>query len=384
MSIRCTRLDIYRTAIPMRSFEHAAASRSVAEAIIVRAEFSDGLAGWGETLPRRYVTGETLESVPADIEQVIWPVLAGRSWSDPSALCGAIPVSAGGRCINAAACAVELACVDWLIRSGRAGEIGLAPGPRRAAPAVRISGVLGSADPARTARRLGLMRWFGLRDFKLKLGFGEEIDAENLRVVVRRIGRAVAAGRCTLRVDVNGGWDLDTAPQRIAELKALGVCAVEQPVSCPAGRLVDLARHCELPLMADESLITDADAGELLAEPRKVWWNVRISKNGGLLRAMSLIARAAEAGAVVLNGCMVGESGVLSGAQRRLLAWAGPRVRWAEGNYGRFLLSDDLTRPSPRMGFAGRLRPIRTAGLVPAVEPAKLRRYGRRVAALRA
>ena len=32
MSLRATQLDIYRTAIPMRAFEHAAAKRELAEA----------------------------------------------------------------------------------------------------------------------------------------------------------------------------------------------------------------------------------------------------------------------------------------------------------------------------------------------------------------
>ena len=47
------RLDIHRTAIPMRSFEHAAASRELAEAIVTRVTFDDGAVGWGETLPPR-------------------------------------------------------------------------------------------------------------------------------------------------------------------------------------------------------------------------------------------------------------------------------------------------------------------------------------------
>ena len=70
-------LDIYRTALGMRRFEHAAAGRQVAEAIVVRLELADGAVGWGETLPREYVTGETLESVPRDIEEFLWPAALG-------------------------------------------------------------------------------------------------------------------------------------------------------------------------------------------------------------------------------------------------------------------------------------------------------------------
>jgi hypothetical protein len=53
-----------------------------------------------------------------------------------------------------------------------------------------------------------------------------------------------------------------------------------------------------------------------------------------------------------------------------------------EGNYGRLLLADDLTRPSPRFGYGGHLRPLGRGGLGVAVEAAKLARYARRVAAV--
>jgi len=254
--------------------------------------------------------------------------------------------------------------------------------------------VLGSADPARTARRLRLMRWGGLRDFKLKLGFGDDVDAENLRLVARRIGRAVQAGRCTLRVDVNGAWTADETPDRVAALAAQGVCVVEQPVFAPAAALVDLARRCDLPLMADESLITSDDSKTLVAEPNRVWWNIRISKNGGFIRSLATACKARQNGVPYTLGCMVGESGILSAAQRRILQGifgagrralhAGYAPRFVEGNYGRFLLADDLTRPSPRFGYGGRLKRLKRPGLGVFVVARKLDRYGRLVKTLHA
>jgi len=66
----------------------------------------------------------------------------------------------------------------------------------------------------------------------------------------------------------------------------------------------------------------------------------------------------------------------LSAAQRRFLEW-GPSPRFVEGNYGRFLLTDDLTTQSLRFGYGGRLKPIRTPGLGVSVDPEKLARYGK-------
>ncbi len=361
MDERPVRLDIYRTSIPIRGFAHAAAVRDTADAVVLRLELADGRAGWGETLPRTYVTGETIDTVVADMENVLWPQYA----RDPAAT---LPLRTGGRIINAAACGLELAHLD--------ATNGFAEISRRRIPiGARVSGVLGSADPTVTARRLRLMRWFGLRDFKLKLGLGEHIDAENLRVVFRRIGGSVASGRCTLRVDVNGGWDADSTPQRTADLKPYGVCVVEQPVFCPAQQLVEIASRCELPLMADESLLTDADARALLDLPQSVWWNIRISKNGGLRRAMELAELAAENDVPFTVGCMVGESGILSAAQRRLLQLISP-PRFVEGNYGKLLLTEDLTSPSLRFGYGGRIKPMKGPGLGVRVDPRSVVRYG--------
>ena len=358
-------MDIYRTAIPMRSFEHGAATREVAEAVVVRVAFADGQVGWGETHPRPYVTGETIETAARDLAETVWPACRELDFSRAGAF-GEIPLrAADGRNIQAAACAMDLAA------SGQARFRKLAGGPIRA----RVSGVLGSSDPGRTAWRLRLMRLYGLRDFKLKLGLGEEIDAENLRLVHGGLGKAVAAGRCTLRVDANGAWDADSAPQRVAALKRYGVCAVEQPVRAVAAELAQLARRCDLPLIADESLLTADDALALSAEPHHVWWNVRLSKNGGLFRSLELATRAVQCGAVLVIGCMVGESSILSAAQRMLLQLC-HAPRFVEGNYGRFLLRDDLTRRSLRFGYGGRLGPLRRPELSARADPRKIARYG--------
>ena len=377
-------LAIYRTAIPMRRFEHAAAARDRSEAVVVRAAFDDGREGWGEALPRPYVTGETLDAVVASLEEVIWPACVGRDLV-AGGLGDSIPRQDGrGRNINAAACAFELACVG--AAGGRGGEgLDVLLGARRGVSgriASRASGVLGSGDPAETARRLRWMRWLGLRDYKLKLGLGDDVDAENLRVVHGRLAGAVAAGRCTLRVDVNGGWGAAEVPARVAQLKGHGVCVVEQPARCTGQELAELAGRCVLPLMADESLVTDEDARSLLAGPARPWWNIRISKNGGLWRAVRLAELAAGEGVPFVVGCMVGESGILSAAQRRLLQVV-PAPRFVEGNYGRFLLADDLTRPSPRWGLAGRLSVLRGAGLGVRVVREKLHRHGQLVRTLR-
>jgi L-alanine-DL-glutamate epimerase-like enolase superfamily enzyme len=228
------------------------------------------------------------------------------------------------------------------------------------------------------------MRWLGLRDFKLKVGLGEDVDKANLEVVTGQIGKAIRRGKCTLRVDVNGGWGVEQTPERISELAAAGVCAVEQPVYVPADELVALSRRCSLPLIADESLLTVEDGQVLSAAGERIWWNIRISKNGGLSTCMALARMAAEAGAPLIVGCMVGETSLLSAAQRALLQLM-PAPPFVEGNYGRFLLKGDLVRRKVMMGYGGRLRALSRGRLTRLqADGALLERFATHVARLEA
>ncbi len=386
--MRPARMDIYQTSIPMRGFKHAAAERRVAESIITAVHFDDGAIGWGETLPRPYVTGETMESVVEDLQTVIWPRWAGKTMPQAAEAEEIAPSLNQGRCINAAICAFDLACSRRLFQdvndvspdllrrlSGRS--------QARREIDVRVSGVLGAVGPRNVRRRTRSMQWWGMDHFKLKVTDNDATDAAAVQVICQRLGRSLRDGHASLRVDANGAWSAEETPQRVAAMKAWGVCAVEQPTYCAAQELVELSRQCELPLIADESLLTEHDAEILLAEPRRIWWNIRLSKNGGLWGALKLACLAAKHGVTFVVGCMVGESSILSAAQRRFLQM-GPGPRFIEGNYGRWLVRGDLSQRTVQFGYAGKIKPLPGPGLGVDVDPGKLKQYGRLVAGLRA
>ena len=73
-----------------RAFAHATATREESENLLVRCELADGTVGWGEGVPRSYVTGETAASCLTQFEATpVAEQLAGdcSSWSDVIALC---------------------------------------------------------------------------------------------------------------------------------------------------------------------------------------------------------------------------------------------------------------------------------------------------------
>jgi len=184
--------------------------------------------------------------------------------------------------------------------------------------------------------------------------------------------------RRTLRVDANGAWDLDEAICRVETLARYQVLAVEQPLAKGnEAALADLRRRTRVPIMLDESLLTLEGAERLVAGGQVDLFNIRISKNGGLVRSLRLAELAHRAGLDFQLGCMVGETGILTAAGRVFLELVGRRVRFSEGSYGRFLLRADVTRQRLSFGYGGFVRAMTGPGLGVHVSMRKVRRVAR-------
>jgi len=380
-------VGIYRVCIPFRdSFTHAAQQRSWSDNVIVQLTLGTGITGFGETLPRPYVTGETVDSVVANIQRVFVPLLLNvrpDGFGQVFEVLERLPFQDDQRRpVMAARCAVELALLDvygkYFDRDATA-LAGWLDQPRWGLPgsinSCRYSGVVGTDDPKRLGRKLRLMRWFGLRDYKIKLGDGQ--DRRRLEVVAGQLRRGLARRKYRLRVDVNGAWPVEQLEEKFALLREFSVPYVEQPSGKGTeGYWARLQTSLAIGIIPDESLITYED-GQRLAESKAVAaFNIRISKNGGLLPAMKLAALAQKFGLGVQLGCMVGETSILSAAGRWFLMTVRD-VMFAEGSYGRFLLKDDITARPVGFGYGGRIGPLRGAGLGVRVDAEKLRKYCR-------
>jgi muconate cycloisomerase len=99
-----------------RPFGHAAQVREAAEPVVVQVELDDGTSGFGETLPRPYVTGETTETVLQAIDRTFLDELVSfrpTCFAEALERIDALPAcDNSGQTINAARAAVELALLD--------------------------------------------------------------------------------------------------------------------------------------------------------------------------------------------------------------------------------------------------------------------------------
>ncbi len=360
---RIQRIEAWEVEMPFRfSFGHHLASRSTSQNLVVAVRLASGVIGYGEGVPREYVTGETPESALARVRDEYGPALAGQELpaDDVATALRAIrdELHANREPPGAAWCAVETAMLDALGRSlGRPASSFLGGAARSEAI---YSGVVPFGHGKGLLAMLMLCRAYALPTVKLKVGQNEEEDVKTVKTARRILGPDVE-----LRVDANCAWTPTEAIRMAALLRPYGVQAYEQPV--PAADVAGLRRlAAELPedVIADESLCTMADAERLVAERACNMFNIRVSKVGGPLMAVEMARLARDAGLSHQLGTQVGESDILT-ATARLVATAAdaPAYRYLEGSGNRILHRHSLSYENLRVGRHGLTRALDGAGI---------------------
>lgn len=354
------RIQIFHVPLALRwSVGHASARRRSSDNVFAAIELEDGTVGFGEGLPRPYVTGETLESCWASLGS-FEPEPLVAAWPSPKAADEALNIISEA---PSARSALELAFLDALGRSSGesaaslvAGVVGAKPPEERE---VAYSAVLPFAGPGFLRTLCWGARLYGFPSVKLKVGKTVEEDAWTMKAARGWLGPSVE-----LRADANGAWSPQEALVALEACRRLQVVCLEQPVAPHAWP--ELASRLSGPpgaaLMADESLCTAEDLERLKATGAIQAVNCRVAKMGGLIAAARVGRSAVEAGLDLLVGCHVGESTLLSAAGRQLAALL-PEARWYEGSYDRWLLKASVTRGSLGFGLGGRAKLSLSAGL---------------------
>jgi L-alanine-DL-glutamate epimerase-like enolase superfamily enzyme len=381
--VRVAQLTAWQARIPLKkTIRHASHARSDTDNIIVRCVLADGTTGYGEGVPRAYVTGETIASslallaksdVPAQLEEV-------DDFTRAVALAeglrlARIPGDDRGCQGNATRCALELALLDAF---GKHFGQPLSEVTRIVAAdlyeprsAVRYSGAITSARGMKARWAAWKMWIYGFRQLKVKVGMAGHDDVKRLGSIRRRVGR-----RMDLRVDANEAWSPAEAYQRILELKPFRISAVEQPVPhAQVNELAAIRREVGVPIMLDESLCGMVDA--LRASERQTCdlFNLRLSKCGGFIPSLRLAQFARQHGLGYQLGCQVGETTILSAAGRHF-ASSVRDIRYVEGSYDRHLVTEALGTRDITFGWGGWAPALPGPGLGVAIDESALERVG--------
>jgi len=366
-------LRAYHLKIPLKKpIRHASHTRTANDTLIVRCALSNGIVGWGEGLPRTYVTGETIESVFEQLDATdLKNQLDGKIADTNSAIdilqnfaLRSISIDVRDCFGNAARCAVELSILDAVTRSegiplSKVTELfDPAESVAKSCTEVQYSTVLTSMSSFKSTVKAILYRLYGFRQCKIKVGT-EGIDDEKLL----RKSRRFLGPKMDLRVDANEAWQPDDVARKIEPLLPYGISSLEQPVPHDdVEQLAAVKPKLNVPIMLDESLCSLGDGSKAIELGLCDYFNIRLSKCGGFLNSLKLAAMAKKHGLGYQLGCQVGETGILSAAGRHFACSVGG-IRFLEGSYDRYLVTERLTEEDLTFGKGGRANAIDRPGL---------------------
>ena len=75
-----TRLDLFHVALPLKkTIRHASHERASSDSLVARITLDDGSVGFGEGVPRSYVTGETIETALGMLVEIDVAKAIGRA-----------------------------------------------------------------------------------------------------------------------------------------------------------------------------------------------------------------------------------------------------------------------------------------------------------------
>jgi L-alanine-DL-glutamate epimerase-like enolase superfamily enzyme len=239
--------------------------------VLLRLRDEDGVIGLGEAVPLSLRGGATLGDVVGELEE----------WAEHREVGG---LSAPARC------AVEVALMD--LRERRGGE---GAGKGEGDVALPCNASLVAGPPQGVAAQAERWAQSGFTTFKLKLGAETASEADN-RLRLRSRDRDVAQVRAVreavgpvawIRVDANEAWDVETAKETLAALEPLGIELAEQPVA-GLEAMAELAAATSIPLAADESVTSLAEAEEAVAKGACAYTGIKLSKVGGPEEALAI------------------------------------------------------------------------------------------------
>ncbi len=348
------KFELFAVELPFRkTFKHAAAERKSSYSIFVKCVTDTGEEGFGECLPREYVTGETRDDVFKLLRQSVLPQLLDMEFKSMKAV-KAFLIECDGKAPKewiepkqpqtATWCAVDLALLDAF---GKTFKEPIRLGDQNTFPKeIRYSAVISADTGFEFLKTLLKIRLYGIRQVKLKVGI------ENVSYVAKMTRRLLGKA-CDIRIDSNMIWNVEQALTAMRNLSQYGVYSFEQPIAAgDIDGLAQLVRETKLSVMVDESLSDRASLEELINKNACTAVNVRISKCGGLMASLARCREALYAGLKLQIGCQVGESSLLSAAQIILIK-AVRKVVYVEGCSGLHLLREDPAQPVLQFGYGG-------------------------------
>lgn len=291
------RIEFWPVDIPITDpFVVATGARVVAENIFIRLTLQNGARGYGEAAPFPEVGGETRASCLAVLDELA-TTLIGQSVHTYPTLARHLAANAAAH--PAARCGLETAMIDAHCRAMQIPMWRLWGGHDVRARETDITIPICPLDKSVSLAR----GWYeqGFRLFKMKVGADVGGDIRRLEAVHRALPDISFIG------DGNQGFTREDCLTFTRGVQRFGgrLALLEQPVvRDDLESLAAIRRETGIPVAADESVRSLADARAVVAQGAADYINIKIMKTG-VMEAVEIAAFTLASGRKLMVGGMV-------------------------------------------------------------------------------
>lgn len=261
----------------------------------VEVTLENGVTGMGAGNPSEYVTGENLDQTLVTLNEQSIEFLIGRNILELNNLL--FEIWQKFKPSPAARAALDIALHDALTKHLGIPLVKFLGQKIKSMPTSNTIGIKNVEETLKEAEDYGNR---GFKALKVKIGKNLEEDIERLVKLRERFG-----SRFFIRIDANQGYTLAQTLEFYNRTKNLSIELIEQPLPAHAiDEIRKLPEEVKEKIAADESLLSPADALELIKPPRAVGiFNIKLMKCGGVNEGLKIADMGLRAGIDIFWGC---------------------------------------------------------------------------------
>jgi len=272
----------------------------------------NGLVGYGECDPWPLFTGDSADSASVVLLKHLAPAFIGKDPTNIHETHRLMDAMIRGN--NIPKSAIDMAAYDLFGKSLGVPVHKLLGGKRR--DEIPSFWSVGGATPDETVAEIQDAKDRGFKGAMIKIG-----TANYRNDIARTVAAYEAFGDSfPLVADANQGWDVETAIAYARGVEKCNLLYLEQPVqSWDVEGMARIRQAVSMPVSADEGCSTLHDAVNLVRAKAVDVFSVKITKNGGILRAKEIVDFAAANGIKIFFNSML-EEGITQAASLALAA----------------------------------------------------------------
>jgi L-Ala-D/L-Glu epimerase len=277
---------VYKTPIKLVApFTISLGRLDYAQNLVVCVHTKQGLLGFGECSPFLTINGESIETCYA-VSNYLGKALLGCNALDiPHCTMRMDQVIYANSSIKSA---FDIALYDIAAQASNQPLYAFLGAKNQ--KIIQTDYTVSIGEPAKMAADAAWIKQKGFPVIKVKLGGAKLEDVLRMSAIRSAVGQEIP-----IRIDANQGWKVEEALEILQDLAPFNIQHCEEPIPRWAFMyLPKLKQQSPIPIMADESCCDHNDAQRLVDIGACDLFNVKLSKSGGLFKALKMLKIAEE------------------------------------------------------------------------------------------